>query len=361
MAETQRKNLLRDLASAARREQETRVMSPARALRLGLARAAAQVLDLPLQVTGLKLTEVSLDALAGVLPDDMLLALLDGPDGARGAVGLDPAVVAALIEVQTMGAVGTQPVSDRRLTPTDAAMVAPWLDAALERVDVALDREAPVGGKDPGWLVGYRFGAMAEEPRALALALDSADFHMVRLTVDVALGRRTGEMLLLLPAAKPPEAPGKQARPVPQETFLSVPAELRVIAARLHLPLDRAGALKPGEILPLDGLLGAAELRAVDGTLAGVARLGRLGDHWAVRLGSGEDAAEAAEPAPPAALAELPAPKAAVKPLPDLPPFDSAPDTLPDLPPLDFDTGFEGEGSAAPLPDLPEIGNAGFE
>lgn len=349
-------------------------MSPARGLRLGLARAAASVLELPLQVTDLKITDVSLDALTGVLPDDMLLALLDGPDGARGAVGLDRAVVAALIEVQTMGAVGTLPVSERRLTPTDAAMVAPWLDAALERVDVSLSRETPpVGGKDASWMVGYRFGAMAEEPRALTLALDSPGFHMVRATVDVALGRRTGEILLLLPAAKSPEVPSKKAGPVPQETFLSVPAELQVIAARLRLPLDRAGALKPGQILPLDGLLEEAELRAVDGTLAGLARLGRLGDHWAVRLGvAGEHDAGGApvepelltsEPMSKTPLANMSAPvaKTPMTVLPDLPPFDTASDPLPDLPPLDFDERPQGERAKGSLPALPEIGNAGFE
>lgn len=349
-------------------------MSPARALRLGLARAAAALLELPLQVTDLKITDVGLDALTGVLPDDMLLALLDGPDGARGAVGLDRALVAALIEVQTMGAVSTLPVSERRLTPTDAAMVAPWLDAALERVDVSLAQEAPpVGGKDPGWMVGYRFGAMAEEPRALTLALDSSGFHMVRATVDVALGRRTGEMLLLLPAAKPPEAPGKKVKSVPQETFLSVPAELQVIAARIHLPLDRAGALKPGEILPLDSLLVEAELRAVDGSLAGVARLGRLGDHWAVRIGVGagerdsggtvpETEVMASDPSPkkPATL-PVPAPKTSLATLPDLPPFGTSPDALPDLPPLDFDDAPDGERSAGPVSALPDIGNARFE
>ena len=168
MADTQRKNLLRDLASAARRAQEVREMSPARALRLGLARAAAQLYELPVQVTEVKSTGLGGEEVAAACGPDMLLALLDGPDGARGAVALNRAMVAALIEVQVMGVVSTLELSDRALTPTDAAMVAPWLDAALERVDLALAEGLPVGtgpdcGKAGDWLVGYRFGAMAED------------------------------------------------------------------------------------------------------------------------------------------------------------------------------------------------------
>lgn len=368
MADTNAKNLLRDLASAARRDQETRIMSPARALRLGLARAAAQLLELPLQVRDVTSADVSLDALADALPGDMLLVLLDGPDGARGAVGLDRALVASLIEVQTMGTVSSMEVSDRRLTPTDAAMMAPWLDAALEKVDVALAQNPPsLGGKDHGWIVGYRFGAMAEDARALVLALDSPDFHLLRLKIDVALGRRTGDMVLLLPAAPPVETSGPASPAAPRETFLAVPAELRVIAARLSLPLDRAGALRPGDVVPLGTLMfDAAELRAVDGKLAGKARLGRLGEHWAVRFagalperpGDAVNAPPASPPMPsspkmdelppPVAEPELPEPA-----MPDLPALIDDPGGLPDLPPLDFDD-LEG-GGAAPA-DLPDIG-----
>ena len=195
-------------------------MSPARALRLGLARAAAQLYELPVQVTEVKSTGLGGEEVAAACGPDMLLALLDGPDGARGAVALNRAMVAALIEVQVMGVVSTLELSDRALTPTDAAMVAPWLDAALERVDLALAEGLPEGtgpdcGKAGDWLVGYRFGAMAEDARALALALDATRFHLLRLTVDVALGRRTGEIALLLPAADMAEGrnpPQRRAR-----------------------------------------------------------------------------------------------------------------------------------------------------
>ncbi|MDD9738663.1 FliM/FliN family flagellar motor switch protein [Marinovum sp. SP66] len=361
MADTQRKNLLRNLASAARRAQEVREMSPARALRLGLARAAAQLYELPVQVTEVKCTGLGGEEVAAACGPDMLLALLDGPDGARGAVALNRAMVAALIEVQVMGVVSTLELSDRALTPTDAAMVAPWLDAALERVDLALAEGLPEGtgpdcGKAGDWLIGYRFGAMAEDARALALALDATRFHLLRLTVDVALGRRTGEIVLLLPAADMAER-RNQAEPAATagESFLQVPAELRVVAGRLSLPLSRAGALRPGDVLPLDRLaLATAELRSVDGTLAGQARLGRVGEHWAVRFGP------AARPEPPAEpVADTPARSAPAGPARQVPKEQVT--SLPELPPMDFDDPPEPDTAPVALDGTQELGNAGFE
>ncbi|MDO6728887.1 FliM/FliN family flagellar motor switch protein [Marinovum sp. 2_MG-2023] len=395
MADTQRKNLLSDLASAARREQETRIMSPARALRLGLARAAAQLLDLPLQVSDLKISDTGLEGLGQALPPDMLLALLDGPDGARGAVGMDRALVTSLIEVQTMGTVSNLAVSDRRLTPTDAAMVAPWLDAALERVDVALCQDADgdavegvgdtIEGKDNSWLIGYRFGAMAEDGRALVLALESPQFRLIRVTLDVALGRRSGDLLLLLPFTAKPEAPVKTPRDTPEEAFLAIPAEMRVVAGRLSLPLSRAGSLRAGDVLPLDEMfMDRAELRAVDGKMVGKARLGRLGDHWAVRFsGTAPEAAAqlmveqsksakaegttttsgmtTAAPAP--SPAEIAPPAQISHPPIGNEPERNLPETLPDLPPLDFDDPVAGPGplppfdageGALPIGDLPK-------
>lgn len=370
MAESQRRNLLRDLASAARRAQDSREMSPARALRLGLARAAAQLYELPLQVTEVQTEVLALDEVATACGAERLLALLDGPEGARGAVGLSRAMVAALIEVQVLGVVSTLEVGSRRLTPTDAAMVAPWLDAALERVDHALEEDA-APGRDSGWMIGYRFGAMAEEGRALALALDAPRFRLLRLTVDVALGRRIGEVLLLLPEAAPgarPE-PGDRARAA--ESLLQVPAELRVIAGRISLPLARAGALQPGDLLPLDGLaLGTAELRSVDGTLAGQARLGRRGEHWAVRFGPVERQPEAtagpvratppqADPPPQAdALRRMPAAQAQAQ-LQSQPQSQPQSQALPDLPPLDFDD--PPESAPALAGGAEDLGNVGFE
>ena len=59
------------------------------------------------------------------------MVLLDGPCGARGAVRIDTALLAALIEMQTTGRVTGRAFGGRAVTRTDAAIAAPLIDAAL--------------------------------------------------------------------------------------------------------------------------------------------------------------------------------------------------------------------------------------
>lgn len=312
MSTANAENLLRQKASTARKERETREMTPARALRLGFARVAGQLWDLPMDVLGIEQSLCGLENVAALLGDDGLLMLLDGPDGTRGALALDCAVMAAMTEVQTIGVVSPKAPPDRTPTPTDAAMIVPWLDGALEHADVTLLQSVAEDAPSPHeWMVGYRFGAMAENARALALALDAPDLHCLRFQLDVGVGMRQGACTLLLPAvASPPAAdtaqdktPGEASR----DTLMSVSAELRVIAARLSLTLAEANRLKPGDTLPIDAfLLTEAELQAEDGSSHGTARLGKVDGHWAIRL-DGSDAGDAprlSEPVPDRAEAE---------------------------------------------------------
>ena len=76
-----------------------------RALRLGFARAAATVFDLPLAVIGTTQRRADTDDVADHIRDDWLLLLLDGADGQIGAMLFCPDSIAALIQHQTMGAV----------------------------------------------------------------------------------------------------------------------------------------------------------------------------------------------------------------------------------------------------------------
>ena len=93
-----------------------------RALRLGFARAAAAVCDLPLAVIGATQRRAGSDEVADYIGDDWLLLLLDGTDGQIGALLIDPDSIAALIQHQTMGAVSGGATGARPFTETDAAM-----------------------------------------------------------------------------------------------------------------------------------------------------------------------------------------------------------------------------------------------
>ncbi|MDA7427189.1 FliM/FliN family flagellar motor switch protein [Primorskyibacter aestuariivivens] len=297
MAATQAQNLLRQKASTARKERESREMTPARALRLALARTAGALWELPLDVRGIDQAVIGLEDLGDHMSDDMMLLLLDGPDGARGAAAIDRKIVAAMVEVQTIGTISPKEPPEREPTPTDAALIAPWLDGALERADVTLcggDDEAG-SAADPAhdWMIGYRFGAMAENLRALSLTLDAPDLHCLGFELDVGVGMRSGGFRLLMPKA-PPKPSSEQGRPEVdsdklREAMGTIPAELQVVAGRLSITLAQATALKPGDCLPVEELLFArAELRTADGGCHGTARLGKLDGKWAIRLGDGE-------------------------------------------------------------------------
>ncbi|MGR3483476.1 FliM/FliN family flagellar motor C-terminal domain-containing protein [Salipiger marinus] len=348
MAAVARQDVLSQKASAARRALEARSMSPAKALRRALSRTADVLWDLALVTHGIDLSVVEQENLVTVLPADTLLLLLDGPEGVLGIAAVDRQVMTGLIEVQTILQVTQMPLDDRPLTQTDAAMMAPLIDGALDRFVRYLE-DHPLRSR----FEGFRFGAMIDDARSAALLLDAPEYQMLRVSVDLALGRRRGELLLLFPepglaeesaAAPVPDAPG----PYEQRMKL-LPARMEAVLCRIRLTLRAAQALQPGDLLllPRDALDGA-EFYAGKGDAVAGGRLGQMNGMRAIRLrwpaGLPRDAAAMSADPDPVTEAPVMAPMAAA-PLPAPPVEDLAAD-LPDLPAMEFDSG-EFDFSAA--------------
>ncbi len=302
----------------ARDDHQSRAMSPQRALRLALEKTADEDLSLALTVASCERTKTDHAGLIALIPDAMLLILIDGPDGATGVMAMDGAVLSSLIEVQTMGQVLPRPAPDRPVTRTDAALAAPLVDGVLARVTAHLSDHP-----DRHWICGYRFGAMIEDRRSLGLALTASDcppYHVFRLPLDIGPGIRMGEVLVALPlrsdptvaAAPEPADPSLQL----QDRVLAAPARLDAVLCRLHLPLSAIHALAAGDVLTLP----PDAIREVSIEVAGArrlatARLGKLDGLRALRLnpsglGQGAVALDGAEgleqdaaPALPMALA----------------------------------------------------------
>jgi flagellar motor switch protein FliM len=240
--------VLRRKTVAAKEVWQARGMSPAKALRLSLARAADDLWDLAVAASGIAQAEETQDVLVSGLAEDGLIILLDGPEGAIGALWLAYPVVAGLVESQTVGRVSANPPDPRRLTRTDAAILAPLLHATLERFDGLL---AEAGGDDA--ISGFRFGSMIESPRMLSLALKASDFNVFRFTLDLS-GLREGAAILMFPVAEaPPDPPGPAGprRGSLETQVRSAPAELRAVLHRLTMPLSAVSALRPGDVLPI--------------------------------------------------------------------------------------------------------------
>lgn len=260
-------------------------MSPSRALRLAAEKTADASFSLVMTVQTITRSLVDHGGLLKMIPDGVLLLLLDGPDGAVGVMTLDAATLGALIEMQTVGQVLARPPRDRPLTRTDAAMAAPLVDGVLQRMSQHL-----ADHPDHIWTCGYRYGAMMDDRRSLGMALHAPDFHVFRLPLDIADGLRSGEVLLALPHRNIPALQADAAADAGvsrhlQQRVLDAPVRLDAILCRLSIPLSRIGRLAVGDVmeLPTDALR-EVMIEGVGRQPVATARLGKLDGMRALRL-----------------------------------------------------------------------------
>ncbi len=241
--------------------------------------------DLALVTQSVTVESLDQDGVIGGLSAKDLLVLLDGPDGAIGLASVDRQVLTGVVEVQTIQQVTQMPVDeDRILTQTDAAMISPLIDGTLHSMAGAL-ADSPIGEM----LQGFRFGVMLEDARSASLLLDAAGYRAFRAQVDLALGRRKGSLSLILPERKPNPRTAAQDgsdAPGPHAAILDrVPARLDAVLSRITLPLSRAQALKPGDVLKLSkDALDRVEILAGRGHMVAKGRMGQLNGARAVRL-----------------------------------------------------------------------------
>lgn len=264
----------------------------ARAWGLALARAARDSLALVLDVASVWSGQVPLAELLERAPERPLILLLAGPGGGNGVLMLCPEVLAALIEVQTLGHVTTLPVPPRRPTRTDAALVVDWADHALAGLEEALQAD-----DDLVWTDGFRQADFLEEPRPLSLMLEDAPWQLLRADCDLA-GARRGQILLALPVAgrgRQPQRPVAALAPMAEDTagftaaltaqVREAEAQLRAVLSRQTLPLGELMSLAPGQTLALpNAALDRIDLCGADGRLCGQGKLGQQRGMRAVRI-----------------------------------------------------------------------------
>ena len=273
-------------ARVAREEFDARAMSLAKALRLGLAKAADVEMDLALSVTTLEQTMVARADLSAACGDSGLLLLVEGEAGRRGAVRIDFAALTSVIEQLTIGHVTEKQVTERALTRTDAALIAPLIDATFKEFDARL-AELP---EAESW-VGYRFGAMLEDVHALELSLDAETFQHFRVSVSLANGRRAGVLDFVIPncAAVRTDAEGSPSDTALAEALgaivMEAPVALQAVLGRVIMPLEQALGLTVGESVQVQvGTALSLRLEGTRGHLVSEARLGQLDGARAVRL-----------------------------------------------------------------------------
>ena len=167
MGHFRRMSVLQRKAQAGRQEHQARAMSVPKSLRLSIAKVANDLWDMAIAGIAIAMETREADALEPEFTPDSLLLLLDGPEGATGAAVVGRELVGALVQQQTIGRVSPQPMPERALTSTDAALCAPLLDAVFARAHSVLETD-----EDRRVLPRFKFGARCENARLLKLALE---------------------------------------------------------------------------------------------------------------------------------------------------------------------------------------------
>lgn len=394
---------------------QARAVSLPKALRVTVAKVADELFDMAMAVIGARVADHMADDLAEVLDVPGLMLLLEGPARRRAAAVLDPVFVGGLIQQQTMGQVMADlGGSARKMTATDAAISAPFLDMMLERA--AALPEAP---EERAALSGFHVRSHVEDARLLQMALDDHEYRVIHLTVDMAGGARQGKLTLVMPLGATSEleagpgrgqghagtagrrkaeddAPASPPRNKMSDTVMALDVNLVVALAQLKLPLNVLSGLRVGDTLDLGVIaFDGAKVLTEQGKIVGRGSVGQVDGMRALKmarkeqalahpmrrvtdidqldlpnvsgdgLGLGrEDKMPAAAPAP---ALDLGGPEALPDmsdlpdlDLPDLPNLPDVDDPLPgvDLPEVTDlpDLGGGPEGLDLPdLPDLPEL------
>ena len=259
------------------------------------------------------ITPATLAELPEILPERGLVLVVEDAHGRLGIVALCPALLASVIEMQSLGRVTRAPLRERRPTRTDASICADFVNAILSELATEF---AGLGGDG---IATYRHASFVEDPKPLDLMLDEVTYRAMRL--DLRLGQgglRDGAVLIFLPdaaaeiappparaAGAPQTAPAAQGRDLSQ-AMRGVPVAVNLVLCRRQISLRELRALQTDSVLKLPAeAMSMVRLETEQGQLLAQGKLGALNGNRAIRIG-GASGGRKAPPVPVAAAEMLP-------------------------------------------------------
>lgn len=261
-------------------------LTSSRAVRLALAKAAQDTVRLALTVLGVAEEVIPLDDMIGALGDDLMLVELRQGDRLSGVLALDTELRAAVVEMQTVGALIAQKAAGRDPTGTDKALCDPLVTAFLDALPAAL-----TGTNLEGWVADAGPGDRLRSARLAGLVLQDRMYRVVRMTVDIGVADRQGLLLVALPLIDVPELPFSDPpkdmdwHATFQVAVSDAPIALDALLFRFRVPLAQAREFNVGTVVPLPGCtVNSVRLIAPDGQEVAQAKLGQTGGMRAVRL-----------------------------------------------------------------------------
>ncbi|TCO68787.1 FliM/FliN family flagellar motor switch protein [Rhodovulum euryhalinum] len=261
------------------------------ALRLEAARAVRDDFGLTGIVETCALLRPRLEDLEAEVTPDRLSMLLRGGAGRLGLAVYSPELAMALLEWRLLGMLAAEVPAPRRLTATDAAILADLTDPLLARFGAAM--AAKPGGD---WAEGYSQGGLVHDPRHLPLILAQGGYHGFRLTLKLGDGVRGGDLFFALPESHAPAAATshtEEGAPWPDALrggVLGAELGLNAVLWRMRLSAADIGRLRPGDLLPIPlAALTSVRLEGPGRVVVAEGRLGQSNGDRAVKISGGED------------------------------------------------------------------------
>ncbi len=263
-------------------------MSPAKALRQAVARAAEDVAGMEASVSGFVQEITTVEQIVDRLKEPHLIYLTEGPDRAVGLALLNAQAMAAVIEQMTTGRVVPSQADPRQATRTDAVIVATILDRILEIFDEGLAQIT-----DAPQVAGYRQSVALEDGRAITMALEDMPYRLYRLALDFGRGAKSGELSLIFPCD--PTGQGANASVMQAQwranwrhAVMQSEVSVEAVLHRFTIPLDELGSLAAGTYVPVPvECVGRVSLEGSDRRCVATGKLGQCGGHRAIRLAAG--------------------------------------------------------------------------
>ena len=281
-------SVMRRKAGAGRPAPDVTAMSVDKALSLATAKATEEGTGMVMQVTQVTEEMTSIRRLPELMPENALMALLEGPDTQYGLVVFNLAVTTSVVEQLTTGNVQKHSPEARKPTSTDAVMCFELIDSVLRQFETYAAEIA-----NPPEIHGYRVAAQLSEARSIALAFDDVRYRLLRVHVDMGAGARSGELMFVYPfePAKPTHDPNLSVDWAKdfQSSVMKSEATLETVLQRVTLSLADAANLEVGMTIPIPyDALSRVEIMA-DGQTLSHGRLGQVNGHRALRLELGVD------------------------------------------------------------------------
>lgn len=351
-------------------------MTPRKALRLAIARAAQDFVSLEIRATGCQEQPVSVGEIVETLAESALILLLEGPERSLGLAIIDQNVLSGLVEFLTTGRVIPSAPEPRKPTRTDAMMISELLNETLSIFDAELNQ---IHGAQP--LIGFRQLLALEDSHAVAMALEEMPYRQFRLTVDLDGGAKSGDICLCFPKHRSPKSEELLRKQKNwQETWhhhvMGLHAPIEAIIHRLPMSVSRISNLQIGDLIPIPAAqIAAVSLEGSDCCRVATGKLGQSAGFRAIRIGTelpsrkapfAEIAQDVESAAPLPQVQDQSIDMAAMDDGVDMAPLDIAPldtgidtaptdradDTLPPVPDIEMAVGDGGEDVTFQMPEI---------